>query len=260
MPSNEKGSSVWWGTIILVISCLFLFIVTLLSGPTKFVEAYQNLYAEYSGTVSAYNSLRDVSMGIINSCGNPSSAECSTAIDIVKNTIPVLPANAIPEETLSLWRQYSNVVVFILLGGLSILLITIQAYQFQQKSTLREKQFVRERQQAIEDGRREIIRSIALELVSDKDVISELAIWLTQYKSGSAKIDQSAHIHNQMLTRLVKQIHLNPISKINDVVAFNPDQHNTYDRLKPSEEAIVIEPGWRVGREIIKPPLVRRKS
>ena len=118
----------------------------------------------------------------------------------------------------------------------------------------------REKQQSLEERRRETIKSLAMELISDKDIISELTAWLNEYKVAEAKIDQSTYIQSQILIRLVKQIHLNPIAKINEIVAFNPDQHRTFDRLKPSEEAVIIEPGWRVGREIIKLPLVRRKS
>lgn len=267
MSQKKQESYGGWGVFVLVTITFFLLaislVIILVSSPAKPIDNYNNLYNEYLTQVNSYNSLRDEFTNAINSC-EASPEKCLLILGVSKSGIPEQPTRPIEKENLPIWLpiwlQYGNIILVSIFGFCAILITSIQVYQSRQRSLLREKQFERERQQAVEDGRREIIKSLALELVTDKDVISELAVWLTEYKSGSAKIDQSARIHNQLLTRLMKQIHLNPILKFNETVSFDPNQHHTYDRLRPAEEAIVIEPGWRVGREVIKLPLVRRKS
>jgi hypothetical protein len=142
-------------------------------------------------------------------------------------------------------------LVFII-SSITVLLIAKIWYKRQSDTHKRELTKARER------GRVETLRSIARELVADKDVLSELTHWLRNYRQGKseADIDAAARIHSRVLERLVRQIRLRPIKQTGDVVQFDPEFYTTYASLKIGEKVIVREPGWRVGNYTIKKPVV----
>lgn len=260
---NKRASNGGWGVLVVqAIVLAGLIMIGLLSTPAGIAGEYEKTYGEYVTSVNSYNDLREQYSNTLNACLSTPD-QCKAILEKEKSTIPTTDLVATEKANIPAWRFYSGVVLIFLFGITSLVISAMQISRSNKERREREKQFEvekkRETQRALEDGRRETIRSLALELVSDKDVISELTVWLNEYRSGEAEIDQSAYLHNQILTRLVKQIHLNPITKIDEIVRFNPQQHRTFDLLQENDEAIVVEPGWRVGRDVIKPPLVRRK-
>jgi hypothetical protein len=197
-----------------------------------------------------------------------------------ENIIPIelkserLPANAlrglelaysipeiaeIEEKTFSNTYQVVPFVLIIVLGFGGLAIIVIMAYQYYLAVKGTSLQNRTDAQKQYEQGRRDRIVSLASDLVSDQDVLADLSIWLREYEIGKARLDKAAHVQQQLLDRLMRLIRLYPLMKVLQEVQYNPDEHITYDVLRPGETVIVIEPGWRVGSETIKKPVVEKR-
>jgi hypothetical protein len=113
---------------------------------------------------------------------------------------------------------------------------------------------------AKELGHIEGVRTVAQGLIEDEDVLGEVMEWLHNHKMGKARENDAARIHSKILEKLKKQARLIPIGEFGEVVNFDPRIHKTLDNLRPGERVIIDEPGWRVASDIIKMPIVRKKS
>lgn len=166
-----------------------------------------------------------------------------------------LPLTTPPQLNL-LWLIGSVVLMTLLSTISSVVVFLVVNRQYNQQINRYERQILKTR----EESRLQTLKDIALELVADQDVLSELTTWLQKYHhhKEDVDVDSAAYIHLKVLERLVKQVRLRPIARIGDLVKFNPQIHIAYDDLKIGEEAVVKEPGWRVGTEPIKKTIVRR--
>ena len=240
MNSKKKTLGLW---AIVAISILFLFtvLVLIISQPGANISAaYHGLYQEYANLHQEYL--------LIDSQLTQSNPEYTSK----SLTLPTEQT----EFGTSLLAPY---FLLALLGLGAIVIIGILNNQFEQQAQQLKDDFEIDANRKYGQGRKDTLISIANELVSDKDIMTDLATWLMEYDSGVAKIDKAAYVHRQILDRLMRQIRLFPLSQVWQEIEYDPKQHINYDNLKPGEKAIVVEPGWRVGTEIIKAAVVRRK-
>ena len=262
---SKKPRKLKWQEILLS-SFLFisLVLISLVNQPGRSAAAYNslfdqydNLLAKYTNMAASYNLLYDdyIVFAQEHTMQTGETIEIPERLIFDTNLRPLDESNRLP-----VWRDYVSFFALLLMGGTALLMLGIQRYRWSQAMGDLISGHRRDIQKALDQGRRETTYSIANELVKDKDVMTELAKWLLEYEDGVAKLDQSARIHSQVLTRIMKQIRLNPIGKLDELVSFDPVQHSNYENLKPNEPAYIQELGWRIGREMLKRPVVRRKK
>jgi hypothetical protein len=122
-----------------------------------------------------------------------------------------------------------------------------------------QREFALELQSAKEESYAEGFRGLARDFVLESDVLSLIQ---TQLAATSATIEpgvqQTAELLELQLREFRRLADLEPIG-VNTEVLFDPKQHRTREQLRLGEPAIVVEPGWLLGSEMIKMPIVRRR-
>ena len=223
-------------------------------------SAYQDLYKEYAFIHQEYLALYeehgDENTGPMTLKSEHTSATVVTEMEPVYS-IPEIPK--IEEKTFSNSTSLVLFVVVGLLGFSGLVIVVILTYQFRSATKEMSLQCKLDMKKQYEQGKRDRLVSLASDLVSDQDIMADLSIWLREYETGKARLDKAAYVQQQLLDRLMRLIRLFPLLKVLQTVQYNPEEHIAYDSLQPSEIVTVIEPGWRVGSEIIKKPVVEKR-
>jgi membrane protein implicated in regulation of membrane protease activity len=115
-------------------------------------------------------------------------------------------------------------------------------------------------QQAQDAGRVEGYITVARRLIESRDVLSILWNWSSNQQRERSSDSRKEWISEDILTRLTTSMRLVPVGQVGSTVEFDPNQHGTSDQLRPGDISIVVEPGWRIGSEILKLPIVRRQQ
>jgi hypothetical protein len=113
--------------------------------------------------------------------------------------------------------------------------------------------------QAKSNDRVATLKAVVQSMIADGDVLAEVCTWLDEYEHGQARIDDSARLHARTLDRFSRGTRLTRIGQVGSTARFDPLGHRTSDRLRPGEDVVLIEPGWRIGDDILKLPVVRRQ-
>lgn len=127
---------------------------------------------------------------------------------------------------------------------------------------LRLQQFEAERkkliQQAQDVGRLEGFVAIGRSLAADPNILSIL--WHDSVGQPIlASPNDRKWLSGEILDRLMQSMRLVQFAKAGTVVMFDPSQHTPLDTLQVGESCVIVEPGWKVGNEILRSPVVRRK-
>lgn len=115
-------------------------------------------------------------------------------------------------------------------------------------------------QQAQDAGRVEGYITVARSLIESRDVLSILWNWSSNQQRERSADSRKEWISQDILARLTTSMRLVPVGQVGSTVEFDPRQHGTSDQLRPGDTSIVVEPGWRIGSEILKLPVVRRQK
>jgi hypothetical protein len=148
-------------------------------------------------------------------------------------------------------------IISICIALLTLILISIAIILSSKLSFL----FSKARERYYEKGYDEGIKHVFLVLDSDNSVFRNIHIWLDQHEKSNHKGDPdlASAIFNQLFTRLENKLQLKQLGEVGEEVTFNIDQYQTKQSgLNPGEASHIIEPGWKLGKAIIRKPLVRK--
>lgn len=112
-------------------------------------------------------------------------------------------------------------------------------------------------ERAQDAGRVEGFKTVARSLVADRDMLSVLWNWSSDQRTEHDQVSRPEWISTELLDRLMQSMRLAYIERVGTIVEFEPSHYSTWDKLEPRESSVVVEPGWRIGSETLKLPVVR---
>ncbi|MEM4724376.1 MAG: hypothetical protein QXP01_05135 [Candidatus Hadarchaeum sp.] len=154
-----------------------------------------------------------------------------------------------------LWwlRVFLGISALILCVYLVTLLVSLNLWQ-----KLLETERSKLIHQAQDAGRLEGFVAIGRSLAADPNILNIL--WHDSVGQPIlASPNDRKWLSGEILDRLMQSMRLVQLGKAGTVVMFDSSQHMPLDALQVGEPCVIVEPGWKVGNEILRSPVVRRK-
>lgn len=110
-----------------------------------------------------------------------------------------------------------------------------------------------------QESRARAMEKVARSLVDEEDLLTGISNWSAEHQSVDPVAKQEfERLTGRLLASLRHSLDLEPILKPGERTRFDPATQTTFDRLTSGDTVEVVSPGWRLNRQTIKRPLVRR--